>query len=215
MQEIFEDIEREIQSQISLSQQLADKFPAHRAALDSIPADASVLSHRLSTTKSFQASDQAAYEQVRANHDADTEAASLSIRTLDLFRLPHAQRSQYIQRTSTYSAPQRENDVTGNRPMIAYFNKQADDMERKMEMVRRTVRQVEESLISVESQAIQGARGVHVDGRDLSTVTGGVQGRQDARRLNSTLREFNDALRGVSGRIVDAREGLEGLSGRR
>lgn len=215
VQQSLEEIEKEIQSQISMSCQLADKFPSHREALESIPVDASVLTHRLATTKSFQMSDQAAYDQVRANHDADDQASTLSIRTLDLFRLPHAQRSQYIQRTSTYSTPQRENDVTGNKPMIAYFNKQADEMERKMDMISRTVRQVEDSLISVESQAIQGARGAHVDGRDLTSVTGGVPGRQDARRLNSALREFNDALRGVSGRIVDAREGFEGLSGRR
>lgn len=88
-------------------------------------------------------------------------------------------------------------------------------MERKMEMITRIVRQVEGSLLSVEAQAIQGARGVHVDGRDITAVTGGVTGRQDARRLNSALRGFNDALKSVSGRIVDAREGLEALIGSR
>src|SRR5258705_536810 len=99
--------------------------------------------------------------------------------------------------------------------MITYFNKQADDMERKMGIITRIVRQVEESLISVEAQAIQGARGAHIDGRDITAATGGVTGRQDAKRLNSALREFNDALKTVSGRIVDAREGLEALNGRR
>ena len=205
----------EIQNQISMSCQLADLFPSHREALESIPVDGFVLSNRLATLKSFQMSDQVAYDHVRANHDVDDDASTLSIRTLDLFRLPHAQRSQYIQRSANYSTPQRENDVTGNKPMITYFNKQADEMERKMEMITRIVRQVEGSLLSVEAQATQGARGVHVDGRDITAVTGGVTGRQDARRLNSALRGFNDALKSVSGRIVDAREGLEALIGSR
>lgn len=151
-------------------------------------------------------------EQVRAHHEADNNASQLSIRTLDLFRLPHAQRSQYIQRASTYSAPQRENEITGNKPMIAYFNKQADEMEQKMNMITKIVRQVEDSLGSVESQTLQGAMGMDIDGRDFS---GGASGRQDAKRLHNTLKEFHDALRSVSGRIVDAREALEVLKGRR
>ncbi|CCX29761.1 Similar to Nucleoporin nup45; acc. no. Q09793 [Pyronema omphalodes CBS 100304] len=215
LQQSLEGIEAMIQAEISMSAQLAEKFPTHREALESIPLDASVLSNRLATTKSFQLTDQSAYDQVRSAHEADDHAASLSIRTLDLFRLPHAQRSQYIQRTTNFNVPQRENDVTGNKPMIAYFNKQADEMEKKMEMIRNVVRQVEESLVSVESQAIQGARGAHVNGGDITNVTGGVAGRQDARRLNSALREFNDALKTVSGRIVDAQESLEELWGRR
>lgn len=197
-----------------MSTQLSEKFPSHREALESIPLDSSVLSNRLATIKSFQLSDQAAYDQARANHTADDRAATLSIRTLDVFRLPHTQRSQYIRRGPEFSAPQRENDITGNKPMIAYFNMQADDMERKMGIIRRVVQQVEESLVSVEAQAIQGARGAYVDGKDLAAVTG-VAGRQDARRLNSALRGFNDALKTVSGRIVDAREGLEALHAKR
>lgn len=152
---------------------------------------------------------------MRAQHEADNNASQLSIRTLDLFRLPHAQRSQYIQRASSYSAPQRENEITGNKPMVAYFNKQADDMEHKMRMITRIIGQVEASLGSVESQALQGTMGIGVDGRDITAVTGGVSGRQDARRLHSTLEGFNDALMGVSGRIVDAQELLEALKGRR
>jgi nucleoporin p58/p45 len=215
LQQSLEGIEAMIQAEMSMSAQLAAKFPTHREAVESIPLDASVLSNRLATTKSFQLTDQSAYDQVRSAHEADDHAASLSIRTLDLFRLPHAQRSQYIQRTTNFNVPQRENDVTGNKPMITYFNKQADEMEKKMEMIRNVVRQVEESLVSVESQAIQGARGAHVNGGDITNVTGGVAGRQDARRLNSALREFNDALKTVSARIVDAQESLEGLWGRR
>jgi nucleoporin p58/p45 len=215
LQQSLEGIEAMIQAEMSMSAQLAAKFPTHREAVESIPLDASVLSNRLATTKSFQLTDQSAYDQVRSAHEADDHAASLSIRTLDLFRLPHAQRSQYIQRTTNFNVPQRENDVTGNKPMITYFNKQADEMEKKMEMIRNVVRQVEESLVSVESQAIQGARGAHVNGGDITNVTGGVAGRQDARRLNSALREFNDALKTVSARIVDAQESLEELWGRR
>jgi nucleoporin p58/p45 len=198
-----------------LAEKIKAAFPAHREAVETIPTDVSVLSNRLASTKSFQHSDQMAYEQVRAAHQEDEEASKLSIRTLDLFAIPHAQRSQYM-RSSSFATPQRENDVVGNKPMIAYFNKQANEMEHKMEIVKRVVRQVEESLQSVESQAIQSAREVAaVGGQDRAALTGGVTGRQDAKRLNNVLREFNDALKGVSGRVADAREGLEALKQKR
>ncbi|KAI5805007.1 hypothetical protein EDC01DRAFT_354305 [Geopyxis carbonaria] len=214
VQQELENVEKEIQEQITLSRSLADRFPTHRVALETIPVDANVLEHRLATTKSFQTSDQVAYEQVRAHHDADDQASTLSIRNLDLFRLPHSQRSQYIQRASNYSTPQRENEITSNRPMVTYFNKQADEFERKLDVISRSVREVEDSLKSVEEQAAEGAAGLGIGGGDLTAVTGGVGGRQDAKRLNRTLREFNEALKDVSGRIVDTREGLVALTGR-
>lgn len=86
-------------------------------------------------------------------------------------------------------------------------------MEKKLDVVRRSVREVEESLRSVEGQAVAGGEGLGVGGGDLTAVTGGVGGRQDAKRLNRTLREFNEALKDVSGRIVDAREGLVKVTG--
>jgi nucleoporin p58/p45 len=212
IQNELQQIETEIQSQITLSASLADRFPAHRSALKTIPADASVLSHRLATTKLFQASDNAHIAQIRALHDADDAASTLSIRTLDLFRLPHAQRSQYIARTTTDRDAAA--DVTSNKPMLKYFSEQADAMEKKLDVVVRSVREVEESLRSVEVQAAQGAQGAGVMGRDLTAVTGGVSGRQDARRLNRTLREFNEALKDVSGRILDTRDALAAIEGR-
>ncbi|KAF8249087.1 hypothetical protein K440DRAFT_622769 [Wilcoxina mikolae CBS 423.85] len=211
VQQALEQIDTEIQYQISMSGHLADHFLSHLEALQSIPLDSSVLSNRLATTKLLQLSDQATYDLIRANHDADDAASTLSIRTLDLFRLPHAQRSQCIQRNANYSSPQRENDVTGNKPMITYFNKYADDMQGKMVMMTRIVQQVEDSLLSVEAQATEGSRGAHDDGRNMATVASGVIGRHDTRKLNSALKEFNMAMKTVSGSIVDAREGLEAL----
>ncbi|KAF8537301.1 hypothetical protein BDD12DRAFT_888016 [Trichophaea hybrida] len=215
VQQALEQIDTEIQYQISVSGHLAEQFLRHREGLESIPLDSFILSNRLATTKLFQLSDQATYDLMRANHDADDEASTLSIRTLDLFRLPHSQRSQCFQRNANYSSPQRQNDVTGNKPMITYFSKYADDMKGKMVIIIRIVRQVEDSLLSVEAQAIEGSRGRHDDCRNMATVAGGLIGKHDAKRLSSALKEFNKAMKTVSGSIVDARERLEALYGGR
>lgn len=95
--------------------------------------------------------------------------------------------------------------------MIAYFNNHAGTMEKKLNIFLESVGEVEASLKSVEQQAAMGGSGTGVNGEDLTAITGGVAGRQDARRLNRTLREFNDALKDVSGRIVDVKDGLREL----
>jgi nucleoporin p58/p45 len=105
----------------------------------------------------------------------------------------------------------RENDITSNKPMINYFDTQIAKMDQKLDLFLESVQEVELSLRSVEEQATMGSIG----GENLTALTGGVGGRQDARRLNRTLREFNDALKDVSGRIVDSKDGIRALRSRR
>ncbi|KAH0613340.1 uncharacterized protein H6S33_009720 [Morchella sextelata] len=210
VQQELEQLEKHIQDQIRAAQELSALFPSHRAIVETIPSDTKVLAHKLSTTKSFLAADQAALQAAQQHHIADNEAATLSIRCLDLFRLPPQQRTQYFQRS------EQENEVTSNGPMIAYFNNHAAGMEKKLRIFLESVGEVEASLRSVEQQAAIGASSAGINGEDLIAMTGGVGGRQDARMLNRTLREFNDALKDVSARIVDVKDGLRELkAGRR
>lgn len=82
-------------------------------------------------------------------------------------------------------------------------------MEKALRLFLESVGEVEASLRSVEMSA---GAGMGVRGEDVNALAGGgVGGRQDARRLNRTLREFNEALRDVSGRIVDVKDGMREL----
>ncbi|CAZ82351.1 unnamed protein product [Tuber melanosporum] len=209
VQRILEGIEQEIQEQIRIATELTAHFPGHRATIDSIPSDTAVLTHKLATTKSFLAADDAALSTARQHHNEDDAAATLSIRNVDLFRVLPAQRSQYI--AQQHNQPMRENDITSNKPMINYFDTQIAKMDQKLDLFLESVQEVELSLRSVEEQATMGSIG----GENLTALTGGVGGRQDARRLNRTLREFNDALKDVSGRIVDSKDGIRALRSRR
>ncbi|KAG0639546.1 hypothetical protein HOY80DRAFT_1044735 [Tuber brumale] len=209
VQRILEGIEQEIQEQMRIATELTAHFPGHRATIDSIPSDTAVLTHKLATTKSFLAADDAALSTARQHHNEDDAAATLSIRNVDLFRVPPAQRSQYI--AQQHNQPMRENDITSNKPMINYFDTQIAKMDQKLDLFLESVQEVELSLRSVEEQATMGSIG----GENLTALTGGVGGRQDARRLNRTLREFNDALKDVSGRIVDSKDGMRALRARR
>ena len=200
---------QEIQEQMRIATELTAHFPGHRATIDSIPSDTAVLTHKLATTKSFLAADEAALSSARQHHNEDDAAATLSIRNVDLFRVPPAQRSQYI--AQQHNQPMRENDITSNKPMINYFNTQIAKMDQKLNLFLESVQEVELSLRSVEEQATMGSIG----GEGLTALTGGVGGRQDARRLNRTLREFNDALKDVSGRIVDSKDGMRALRAKR
>lgn len=93
--------------------------------------------------------------------------------------------------------------------MIVYFNTHALSMEKALRLFLESVGEVEASLRSVEMSA---GAGMGARGEDANALAGGgVGGRQDARRLNRTLREFNEALRDVSGRIVDVKDGMREL----
>lgn len=207
---------RHIQSQIATATSLSAIFPSHRATVATIPSDTSVLAHKLSTTKSFLSADATTLQHAQAHHAADNEAATLSIRCLDLFRLPPAQRTQYFQRADNArlggggggTGGTAENEVTSNAPMIVYFNRHAESMEKALRLFLESVGEVEASLRSVEMSA---GAGMGARGEDVGVLIGGAHGRQDARRLNRTLREFNDALRDVSGRIVDVKDGMREL----
>jgi len=55
---------------------------------------------------------------------------------------------------------------------------------------------------------------VSLGGQDLTVLKGRVSGWQDPWRLNETVREFNDALKDVRGRIIDTKYGMRALIAR-
>lgn len=201
-------IRQEVQEQLRIATELRARSSAHSKTIDSIPFDCLALEQKLTTTKAFLKDDEEALNVAKLNHLEDDKAAALSIRNADLFRPPTAaQRNQYY--LSHHLQQMREVDVTSNKPMINYFNAHAIDMENKLRVFLDTLNEVEHSLRSVELQATSTSDGPMAD--DMTILTGGVGGRQDARRLNRTLREFNDALKDVSGRIVGVKDGLRSL----
>ncbi|KAI5807274.1 hypothetical protein DFH27DRAFT_312361 [Peziza echinospora] len=255
-----EAAEKYILAEIQKSEGLAAAFPEHREMIQSVSGDAELMERRLLTTNSFLQSDASALDNLVKYQKLDDQHASLSVRTLDLLRLPHAarmlqsnlnnqsqqhllmqqqqQQQQQGQQGQSFSQPfsqsqypnaqnnmplagssvyapiptvssttTNEIDITSNVGMMNYFNRHGAEMETKLKTFLDSLAEVEASLASVEAQA-QASAGGQIGSLD---ATGGVGGRQDSRRLNQTLRGFNDALNDVSVRVVEAKEGLREL----
>ncbi|RPB21533.1 hypothetical protein L211DRAFT_840718 [Terfezia boudieri ATCC MYA-4762] len=88
----IEAAEKYIVSEIQKSESLSAFFPEHRDMVTSVRSDAELMERKLITTNSFLQSDAAALETLVKHQKEDDQHASLSVRTLDLLRLPHATR---------------------------------------------------------------------------------------------------------------------------
>ncbi|KAF8466214.1 hypothetical protein BDZ91DRAFT_179010 [Kalaharituber pfeilii] len=96
-----EAAEKYILSEIQKSEALAAAFPEHREMIQSVSGDAELMERRLLTTNSFLESDTAALQSLIKHQKLDDQHASLSVRTLDLLRLPHAARMLQAQYATT------------------------------------------------------------------------------------------------------------------
>ncbi|KAF8417975.1 hypothetical protein EV426DRAFT_720925 [Tirmania nivea] len=102
----IEAAEKYILSEIQKSESLSALFPEHREMVTSVRSDAELMERKLMTTNSFLQSDAAALETLVKHQKEDDQHASLSVRTLDLLRLPHASRliQQQQQQASAVTA---------------------------------------------------------------------------------------------------------------
>ncbi|KAF8438716.1 hypothetical protein BGX38DRAFT_1273654 [Terfezia claveryi] len=100
----IEAAEKYIVSEIQKSESLSAFFPEHRDMVTSVRSDAELMERKLITTNSFLQSDAAALETLVKHQKEDDQHASLSVRTLDLLRLPHASRLIQQQQQSAVAA---------------------------------------------------------------------------------------------------------------
>ncbi len=180
-----------------------------------IPNDAGFVGRKLETLQQALENDARAIDGVRRGVKADAADARLSFAALDNLKLPQQFHYTGLWNVPAVSRPggprlggeDDEEDAGGGGDLVAYFERQAEEMGRTLEGFRRSVDDIEAHLRGVEaSTAQQMQRLAFGRGRDRD---GGERSAEDqVRELAAVLREFENAIMAVAGKVGGAREGV-------
>lgn len=221
--DLHEDLQKELElidalvlRQISCHNQCNAMMPNHAERLSYLPNDVEYVSRREKTLTETLMNDVQAIARVRDTIKTDAEEAKLSFAAIDNLRLlpqyhhAGAWKLGGSQATS-FSGNSINGDVNGEeetspRDLVAYFSQRADNMSQTLQRYLQNLAQVESHLRGVEARTGQQIQQlVFSRGRDGEFQTAEDQ----IRELAAVLRDFENGILGVAGKVGAAREGVQ------
>lgn len=177
----------------------------------SIPSDVEYCTKTLETMQDALENDAEAIAYAKALVRTDVANAKLSFRIIQNLKMP-----QQYQTTSLWRGPDSsqtamptlsDDDRLGpNSNLISYFSQEADNMSKTLESYKRSIAEVESYLKGVEVNTVHQMQQM--------TFTQGQDGRpksaeDQVRELAAVLREFENGILGVAGKVGGTREKLQ------
>ncbi|KAI9679387.1 MAG: hypothetical protein M1817_005409 [Caeruleum heppii] len=223
----FTDLHEDIQAQIKryddmiLTQmdrykQCASFMPQHSETLKFLPNDVDYISQRLRTVNEALENDAQAIAKLRDTVKRDEGDATLSFQAIDNLRLPlqyhhagHYHASQSKPNSSVDRLLTGASDEPGSaKDLIGFFSSHVDAMERGLSNFSSSVAQIEGHLRGVEAHTAQ-----QIQTLMMTRGTNGADKTADdqVRELAAVLRDFENAILGVAGKVGGAREGVQEL----
>jgi len=221
----FNDLHEELQKQIETIDNFIQTQMHFKAECDSvqpkiesqslyIPNDVDFVTRKLDTMQHALENDAAAIDGVRKSVKKDAADARLSFRAIDNLKLP--QQYHYtglwnvpaVSQSAGPKLPGDDDDEGGGTDLVSYFEAQAEEMGKTLEGYRRSVQDIEAHLKGVETNTVQQMQQLaFTKGRD-----GGQRSAEDqVRELAAVLREFENGIMAVAGKVGGAREGVTEL----
>lgn len=222
--DLHEDLQKELElidglvlRQISCHNQCQAMMPNHAERLSYLPNDVEYLSRREKTLTETLMNDAQAIARVRETVKADSEDAKLSFAAIDNLRLlpqyHHAGSWKLGGVSSSFTSNNINTNLSGEhetspRDLVAYFSQRAENMSLTLQQYMQNLAQVESHLRGVEArtgQQIQQLAFSHGrDGEPRATD-------EQIRELAAVLRDFENGILGVAGKVGAAREGVQQL----
>jgi len=213
--DLHEDLQKEIsrmdeviQSQIKLKHDCDAIMPAHASQLAQVPNDVEFCRRKLIGWTSAKLSDADAIATAKINVATDAEHAKLSFKAIDNLKLPPQYHNPSIWSGNPASNDNRDqaNGEGSSQDIVGFFSETADELARVLERNQKQIADIEQFLRGVEANSAQQVN-VLVAKRNGSFA--GIEDPMD--QLAGALRDFEESLLGVAGKVGGAREKVQSL----
>ena len=209
VQKIIEGVDSFIQGQIRFQEQCELASGTIDNACASIPGDVEYCSKTLNTMQQALENDATVIGHAKALTRVDAANAKLSFNVVRNLKMPTQFHHSGLWNVSTVSQslmpPLSDEDLDGSAStdLVSYFTKQADSMLKTLDDYKSRITEVETYLKGIEASTVQQMQQMmFIKNRD-----GGARSAEDqVRELAAVLREFENGILGVAGKVGGARE---------
>lgn len=219
--DLHEDVQKEIETidkfilqQMGYKDQNQSVMPRIESTSLYIPNDVGFVSQKMDAVNQALENDAQSIEYAKKLVSKDTTNARLSFRVVDNLKLPQQYHYSNLWNVPSISQstgprlPGEEGEDGQNEDLVSYFSMQAEAMSQTLERYKKNVADIEAHLTSLEQGTMQQMQQVmFTRGKD-----GGLRTAEDqVRELAGVLREFENGILGVAGKVGGAREKIQEL----
>lgn len=205
LQKEIADIDDRIQKCIRDYEAVEAFLPSHGELLSAIPTDVSFVSRKSEGAHRALESDIDAINQLHELIKTDADNARLSFKAIDNLKLPvqYHQTGLWSKGGSTGAG---DANAESNSDLITFFSKTADEMDTMMNRFEKNLGEIEVHLHGVQGnmmEALQRAAAGNRPGQN------GVD--ENVLELAAVLREFEEGILKVAGKVGGLKEGITEL----
>lgn len=211
LQRVIEHVDNFILSQIGFQEQCEQASARVEGFVAPIPNDVEYCAKTLETMQNALENDAEAIAHAKMLVRTDAANAKLSFKVIQNLKLP-----QQFQTTGLWNIPNvsqgvapalSDDDLPGaSSDVVSYFSKETDNMSKTLEGYKQSLAEVEAYLQGIEANTFQQMQQIAFthgqDGR-------GKSAEDQVRELAAVLREFENGILGVAGKVGGAREKVQ------
>lgn len=219
--DLHEDVQKEIETidkfilqQMNYKDQNQSVMPRIESTSLYIPNDVGFVSQKMDAVNQALENDAQSIEYAKKLVSKDTTNARLSFRVVDNLKLPQQYHHSNLWNVPSISQsagprlPGEEGEDGESEDLVSYFSTHAEAMSQTLESYKKNVADIEAHLTNLEQGTMQQMQQVmFTRGKD-----GGLRTAEDqVRELAGVLREFENGILSVAGKVGGAREKVQEL----
>jgi nucleoporin p58/p45 len=213
--DLHEDLQKQInflddfiQAQIQLKNDCDAIMPSHDSQLAQVPNDVEFCRRKLIGVENASDSDVQAISLAQRLVKTDAEHAKLSFKAIDNLKLPPQYHNPNIWSAKASSGDNRaqSNGESEAQDIVGFFSTTTDELATTLSNYRKHITEIEQHLRGVEASSAQQINIL------VAKRNGSLGGQDDPMdQLTGALRDFEESILGVAGKVGGAREGVQSL----
>jgi nucleoporin p58/p45 len=204
LQQTIMRMDEVVQGHIKLKHDCDAIMPAHDQQLSQVPGDVAFCSRKLVGVEGALVSDVKSIAVARDLVKVDAENAKLSFKAIDNLKLPPQYHNTGI--WSTKSSENQSGNGEEEQDIVGLFSSTADELSSTLTRYQTNIAEIEQHLRGVEVGSAQQINAF------IAKRSGSSNAHEDpVAELAAALREFEQSILGVAGKVGGARESVQTL----